>query len=110
MQLFLRDRDLDDGEVGALVDAFHLTSGHLSIAESDPDLGGARNDVRIGEDVALVVDHDPGTLRLAERPRAGTAAGAIDRDHAVLGLLVDGSEGTRRRSRGRHPGGDVGWR
>src|SRR2546426_1134853 len=81
----------------------------MPVAEGDPDLVGARYDVRIGEDVALVVDHDPGTLSLAERPRAGTVAGGIDRDYAVLGLLIDGGIGTGRRDRCRHPG-DVGRR
>src|SRR2546427_9964163 len=103
MQLFLRDRDLDDGEVGALIDTFHLTGGHLPVAEGDTDLVGARYDARIGENVALVVDHDPGTLSLAERPRAGTTAGGIDRDYAVLGLLIAGGKRTVRRGRCRHP-------
>ena len=58
MELVLGDRDLDDGEICALVDALDLAGGGAPVAETNLDPGCAADHVRIRQDVALFIDHD----------------------------------------------------
>src|SRR5438034_492525 len=60
-----------------------------SVAEGDLDLRGCGYHVSIRQDVPLLVDHDPGALRLTEGAGAATRNGCGDHDHAGGGLLVD---------------------
>ena len=84
--------DLDDRDVAADVDADELTRDALglgaALVEHHGDAAGALaalvHDVRVGEDVALLVDHEAGAerlgaLRLAEL--VGARAAEIREDH-----------------------------
>src|SRR5207253_685939 len=110
VKLVRRDRDSDHGEVRALVDTLHLAGRRAAVAEGHADLVGTRYHVRVGEDIALGVDHDPGALRLAEGTWTGRAGGGIDRHHAVFGLLVDGGERSGRGGGCPNAGGHRGDR
>ena len=59
--------DLQQGEVGGGVDADEGRLHGLAIREADLDLLGALDDVVVGDDVAVLVDHEAG----AERTRGG---------------------------------------
>ena len=56
---------LQEREVVAGVHADDLSVDRLLVAESDRDLAGAVDDVLVGQDVAVLVEHESGAGRLA---------------------------------------------
>jgi hypothetical protein len=105
----LRRVDADHREVGGAVGAEQLDrDGVAVLAEADLQRGGAVDDVLVGDDVALVVDHEarPGGLAVLLVGLDEDDAGG---DAAVDALDVDGAAVRRRRRdggrRGRRGGG-----
>ena len=55
---------LEHGDVGALVEPDDLRRVVVTVGEADLDLGGVEHHVGVGQDVALLVDHEAGAESL----------------------------------------------
>src|SRR4051794_8101922 len=129
VQLGLGRVDLDDGDVGRRVGADDLRARGLAVGEGDGDRGRAVDDVLVGGDVAVRVDHEARALGLrlltgavavaiaaAELVGAGARGLAdLDVDDAGVRLAIDlvdgeaaarlhGGGGVRGRGRRREGG------
>ena len=96
VKLVGRDVDLQQGDVGGLVLADHLGRNRLrvvAIAELNRDLRRPVDDMGVGEDVAVVVDDEPGSRG---HPTAAAAAERVE-GRGRLGALRGLDVGNARR-------------